>query len=87
MRVPGLRRHRKGESMSIKPVAGDSILLGYYGPGMSPPPIPEDVVLVGVTEAMAARSYYVGAMMFMPEYGSLAIFKDNETGVCYAQGT
>jgi hypothetical protein len=29
----------------------------------------------------------VGAMMYMPEYGSLAIFKDNETGVCYAQGT
>lgn len=72
--------------MSIKPVAGDSILLGYYGPGFSPPPIPTDIVIVGVTEAMAKRSYYVGALLHMPDYGSLAVFKDNETGVCFAQG-
>jgi hypothetical protein len=87
MHEPKLRDEEEvGDQVSIKATAGDSILLGYYSPGFAPPPIPEDIVIVGVTEHMAANSYYVGAIMHMPEYGSLAVFKDKDTGVCYAQG-
>jgi len=68
------------------PVAGDSILLGYFTPGMSPPSIPTETVLLGVTEKMAARSRYFGAVIFMEEHGSLVVFYDPETRICYAQG-
>jgi hypothetical protein len=49
-------------------------------------PIPDDIVILTVTEKMAARSYYVGAIFMLEGYGCLAVFKDTKTNVCFAQG-
>lgn len=70
--------------MPYKMAEGPSLLLGAYGPGTNPPPLTGHKV-VKVSRAVARRAYYAGAMMYVEEYGNLVVFKDPETGLCYAQ--
>lgn len=67
--------------MSFVPVAGTSLEFGRYHPE---DPLPKGRV-VGVPRATVKRLRYLGAMAWTEEYGALALFKDDKTGLVYGQ--